>query len=162
VKPLVLTPAHRNRALLARQLLLARADLSIPAALEQVGGLQTQYAPSGYVGLWTRLASFRRASLTEALEARTVVQGTLHRTTIHLVSAAEYWPVALGVRQARRTWGLRVQRGLTEAAAFAAAARLRTALADGPLRRLESLDALGADVVDDVEAERASLEAFCA
>ena len=30
--------------------------MSIPEAVDQVGGLQTQYAPSGYVGLWTRLA----------------------------------------------------------------------------------------------------------
>lgn len=49
-----------NRALLARELLLERADLPIEAAVEQVGGPQTQYAPSGYVGLWTRLAGFRR------------------------------------------------------------------------------------------------------
>ena len=130
--PAVLTPRHLNRALLARQLLLTRADLSIPAALEQVGGLQTQYAPSGYVGLWTRLASFERGSLTDALEARTVIQGTLQRTTIHLVSAAEFWPFALGVRQARRIWGLRVQRGLTETAVMGAAAQLGAALAAGP------------------------------
>ena len=52
----VLTPRALNRALLARQLLLERSTLSIPDAVEQVGGLQTQYAPSGYVGLWTRLA----------------------------------------------------------------------------------------------------------
>jgi len=45
-----LTAAHLNRALLARQLLLERASLPIEDAVEQVGGLQTQYAPSGYVG----------------------------------------------------------------------------------------------------------------
>ena len=132
-----LTQPDLNRALLARQLLLARSTLPIPEALEQVGGLQTQYAPSGYIGLWTRLASFPRASLTEALQTRTVVQGTLHRATIHLVSAADYWPVALGIRQDRRAWGLRVQKGLTEAAAIESAAQLRAALADGPLTTAE-------------------------
>ena len=60
----VLSQRRLNRALLARQLLLERASLSIPDALAQVGGLQTQYAPSGYVGLWTRLAGFRRDDLT--------------------------------------------------------------------------------------------------
>lgn len=55
-----------NRALLARQLLLERVDLPIPDALQQVGGLQTQYAPSGSIGLWTRLRNVRRQ---EALEA---------------------------------------------------------------------------------------------
>lgn len=42
-----LTPRALNRALLARQLLLARADRPIEDVVEQVGGLQTQYAPSG-------------------------------------------------------------------------------------------------------------------
>jgi hypothetical protein len=42
----VLTVRELNRALLARQLLLERSALSITRALEQVGGLQAQYAPS--------------------------------------------------------------------------------------------------------------------
>ena len=91
-----------RRTLLARQLLLERAPLDIVAALEQVAGLQAQYAPSGYVGLWTRLASFPRGDLTAALEARTVVQATLMRATIHVVSAREFWAFAQGVREARR------------------------------------------------------------
>jgi hypothetical protein len=87
----VLTARDLNRALLARQLLLERARLSIPQAMERVGGLQTQYAPSGYVGLWSRVQSFERDALTRALERRTVVQATLMRVTIHMVSAREYW-----------------------------------------------------------------------
>ena len=55
----VLTERELNRALLARQLLLERSALSLVDAIEQVGALQTQYAPSGYVALWTRLAGFR-------------------------------------------------------------------------------------------------------
>ena len=83
----VLSERELNRALLARQLLLDRARLPLPRALERLAGIQAQYAPSMYVGLWTRLAGFRRESLTRALERRTVVQGTLMRATIHLVSA---------------------------------------------------------------------------
>lgn len=93
-----LTQRHLNRALLARQLLLQRTTLSLAVAVDQVGGLQTQYAPSGYVGLWTRLAGFRRDALTQALEDRTVVQASLMRVTIHVVSAYEYWRYAVGVR----------------------------------------------------------------
>ncbi|MBW3606628.1 MAG: hypothetical protein KY460_17310 [Actinobacteria bacterium] len=48
-----------NRALLARQHLLRRSTASLPSMLESVGGLQMQYAPSGYVGCWSRLAASR-------------------------------------------------------------------------------------------------------
>lgn len=39
-------------------------------AIERVAGLQTQYAPSAYIGLWSRLREFSRDSLTKALERR--------------------------------------------------------------------------------------------
>jgi hypothetical protein len=41
----VLSTRDLNRALLARQLLLERSELPLEAALEQVAGLQAQYAP---------------------------------------------------------------------------------------------------------------------
>ena len=127
----LLTERALNRALLARQLLLERARVPIPRALERVGGLQTQYAPSGYVGLWTRLEGFERDALTRALERRTAVQGTLMRVTIHLVSAGDFWLFALGTRRARREWFLRTHK-VPERDMTRAARRLRTALADGP------------------------------
>ena len=99
----VLTQRELNRALLARQLLLARRRLALPRALERIGGLQAQYAPSMYIGLWSRLEGFRRDDLTRALERRAVVQGTLMRATIHLVSAGDYWPFA--ARRPRRAPG---------------------------------------------------------
>jgi hypothetical protein len=146
----VLTRRHLNRALLARQLLLERSTLSISEAVEQVGGLQTQYAPSGYVGLWTRLAEFPRDALTIALEDRSVVQATLMRTTIHVVSAREFWRYAMGVRRARRNWALRIpgQKG-TEAGLVEAALQMREALADGP-RTVKELGELGAGFVGNL------------
>ena len=128
----VLTQRELNRALLARQLLLERTRLPIPRVLERIGGIQNQYAPSGYVGLWTRLERFDRDALTRALERRTAVQGTLMRVTIHLVSAREFWLYAAGVRRARREWFLRTHRGTTAAEMARAAMRLRRALAGGP------------------------------
>jgi hypothetical protein len=142
----VLTRRHLNRALLARQLLLERSGMSIPAAVEQVGGLQTQYAPSGYVGLWTRLAAFQREALTDALEDHTVVQATLMRTTIHVVSAGEFWRYAMGVRRARREWALRIPGRDDEAGLVTAANQMREALADGP-RTVKELGELGAGFV---------------
>jgi Winged helix DNA-binding domain len=129
----VLTWRALNRALLARQLLLERKRMSIPKLLEQTGGLQTQYAPSGYVGLWTRLEDFERDALTRALRRRAVVQSTLMRVTIHLVSAKEYWLFAAGLRGSQRQWWLRTHgRATSEAEMKRFAPRLRRALADGP------------------------------
>jgi hypothetical protein len=127
-----LTQRSLNRALLARQLLLQRSPVTIAAAVEQVGGLQTQYAPSGYVGLWTRLARFRRDDLTRALEDRSVIQATLMRTTIHLVSRREYWRYAMGIRRSRQEWSARMNALPPERKLLATADRLRDALADGP------------------------------
>jgi hypothetical protein len=134
----VLSTRELNRALLARQLLLERSDLPVPRALESVGGLQTQYAPSGYVGLWSRLRDFRRSSLTEALVNRTAVQGTLMRSTIHTVSAADYPVLLAGVRSGRREWWLRVVRH--QAKGFdmdAVVAILRERLKLGPAKTSE-------------------------
>ena len=96
----VLTQRELNRALLARQLLLERSTLSIPLALERIGGIQNQYAPNAYVRLWSCLEGFRREQLTRALERRSVVQGTLDADDHPPVSAREYWPYAAGLRRA--------------------------------------------------------------
>ena len=134
----VLTGRELNRAVLARQLLLERARLPIPRALERVAGIQAQYAPSTYVALWSRLAGFERDALTRALERRTVVQGTLQRGTIHLVSRADYWPLALAIRDARRAWWLRAHRGrLTDADVTAAGATVRGRLEAGMTARAD-------------------------
>jgi hypothetical protein len=139
-----LTQRHLNRALLARQLLLKRARTTLPNALEQVAGLQAQYAPSMYIGLWSRLKGFKRDDLTRALEKRSVVQGTLMRVTIHLVSARDYWLFASGVRRSRREWWLRVQpKGSNPRDLAAAASRLRRHLAGGPMHRATIDELLG-------------------
>lgn len=103
----ILSTRALNRALLARQLLLERSSEPMITAIERIGGLQTQYAPSGYVGLWSRLQDFPRESLTGALEDRRVVQATLMRQTIHMVSAGDFRLMSAGVRQARRANWLR-------------------------------------------------------
>jgi hypothetical protein len=140
----VLSERELNRALLARQLLLERATVAIPRALERMGGLQAQYAPSMYIGLWSRVEGFQRDALTRALERRSVVQGTLMRSTIHLVSARDYWPLALAVQRPRRQWWLRVDRdGLGARDMSAAARRLRPRLAGATLRRGEIEELVG-------------------
>ncbi len=136
----VLTARHLNRALLARQMLLERVDLPVPRVLERMAGLQAQYAPSMYIGLWTRIAGFPREQLTDLLERRVVVQGTLQRSTIHLVSREDYWPFELAVREARLASYLRVAPPVDERFA----ARLREVLLDGPLKRADMDKLFGA------------------
>lgn len=117
----VLTQRELNRALLARQLLLERSRLSLPRALERIGGIQNQYAPNAYIRLWSCLEGFERDALDRALERRSVVQATLMRGTIHLASARDYWPFAVGIRRSRRLWWLSVRRPHSERVDLAAA-----------------------------------------
>jgi len=143
-----LTELALNRAVLGRQLLLERRKLRPADAIERVGGLQTQYAPSGYIGLWSRLDGFARADLTAALESRKVVQGTVMRATIHTVTAADYPLFVAGVREARRELWLRAHRRQIEPEVVAdAAARTRALLADGPRRSKDLMQALGVNNV---------------
>jgi Winged helix DNA-binding domain len=133
-----LTQRDLNRALLARQLLLGRARLPIATAVERIGGIQNQYAPNAYIRLHSCLEGFERDDLTRALERKTVVQATLMRATIHVVSRRDFWPLAAAIREAQRDWWLRVRKPRPkEAELERAAAALRALLADGPRRHDE-------------------------
>ncbi len=137
--------AELNRAVLARQLLLERSELTPVEAVERLGGLQTQYAPSAYVGLWSRLAGFQRADLTEALLDARIVQAWVMRCTIHMVSAADYHPLSEAVRAQRRRWWLGARKDLSEDQMAAAAGCVRRALADGPRKQADLVAAMTAE-----------------
>ena len=106
-----------------------------------------QYAPAGYIGLWSRMRDFERSMLTEALEGRRVVQGTMMRGTIHTVSAGDYWPMMAGIRRINRerfakAWAQALAGIDSEAVATA----IREELTPGPLRfadLVKRLDARG-------------------
>jgi Winged helix DNA-binding domain len=86
----VLTLRELNRATLARQLLLERKRLSPTAVIERLVGMQAQWPPAPYVGIWTRTASFRREALERELVRTTVVKATVMRQTLHLVTRRDY------------------------------------------------------------------------
>ena len=86
----LLTLRELNRATLARQFLLERAELTPLEVLTRLVGMQAQNHNAPYIGLWTRLRSFQRADLTHLLESRQVIKATLMRSTLHLMSADDY------------------------------------------------------------------------
>ena len=84
-----LSERELNRAVLARQGLLDPLDEPLPRVLERVAGIQAQYAPSMYVGLWSRLEGFDPENLSRLIRERDAVRTHVMRTTIHLVSARD-------------------------------------------------------------------------
>lgn len=139
----VLTTRALNRAVLARQHLLEPSTGSIARTLMAIGAIQSQYAPSMYVGLWSRMRDLDRDDLTHALERRAVIQATLMRVTIHLVAKRDFWPLALATRQARRELWIRgMRRGATHAELDELAGRVRAHLAEHATISRKELDAL--------------------
>jgi hypothetical protein len=103
-----------------------------------MGGIQNQYAPNGYIRLHACLEGFRRDDLTRALERRSVVQATLMRTTIHLVSKRDYWLLAVAIREAQRDWWLRVHKPPPKVSELDIAEKeIRALLAHGPRKHEE-------------------------
>jgi Winged helix DNA-binding domain len=139
----VLTQRELNRALLARQMLLERVRAPLPRVIERMGGIQAQYAPSAYIGLWSRVAGFERADLTRALERRTLIQATLLRSTIHIVSRRDYWPWKVAIREAQREWLARAWPEIAARDTRTVDRKLRAALRDGPRRRDELIALVG-------------------
>lgn len=78
-----------NRTLLARQLLLERAEGTPVEAVERLVGMQAQVPLDPYVGLWSRLRDFEPEALGRALLEKRAVRMTLIRATLHLASSAD-------------------------------------------------------------------------
>ncbi|NBE97012.1 winged helix DNA-binding domain-containing protein [Nonomuraea sp. KC401] len=85
----VLDTRALNRATLARQLLLDRADLPVLEAVGHLCGLQAQEPQEPFAGLWSRLRAFDPAVLSDLLVRRSVVRTHLMRRTVHLMTAED-------------------------------------------------------------------------
>ena len=85
-----MTLRELNRTLLQRQLLLTRSRLPVGKAVERLVAMQAQYAPSPYVALWSRVEGFRKEQLTRALAVGSIVKAGALRTTLHVMTRAEY------------------------------------------------------------------------
>lgn len=76
-----------NRAMLERQMLLARQRRPAIDAIRHLVGLQSQAPNAPYVGLWSRLTDFAHDELRELITSRQAVRISCMRGTIHLVTA---------------------------------------------------------------------------
>jgi len=85
-------------------MLLERADLDAVTAIDRLAGMQAQYSPSPYIGLWSRLRDFRREELESALAENLVFKATLMRGTLHLVSARQFDLYRLASRFPSHIW----------------------------------------------------------
>ncbi|MET9862880.1 winged helix DNA-binding domain-containing protein [Streptomyces smyrnaeus] len=85
----VLDDRTLNRATLARQLLLDRADMPVLDAVGHLGGLQAQEPQEPFIGLWSRLRAFTPSALSDLLVRRSVARTHLMRRTVHLVTAED-------------------------------------------------------------------------
>jgi Winged helix DNA-binding domain len=99
----VLTQRELNRATLARQLLLERKKLSPLAVIERLVGMQAQWPPSPYIGLWSRIAGFNRETLERAVQRGDVLKPTVMRGTLHLITARDY-PLFYAALRDMPTW----------------------------------------------------------
>ena len=117
-----------NRTLLLRQLLLERKRVALVKTVTKLVALQAQYAPSPYVALWSRIDGFRKEQLTRALAAGSIVKAGSLRTTLHVMSAAEFPYLASAYVES--------ERGRTEGLGVDVEV-LRAALPDEPITSAE-------------------------
>ena len=136
----VLSARALNRATLARQLLLDRADLPVLDAVAHLGGLQAQEPQEPFVGLWSRLRGFDPAVLSDLLLRRSVVRTHLMRRTVHLLTAddAVAWRSRHDAMLRQRVIGV-YRRELAGVDLDELAAAGRAVMADGEPRSMTEL-----------------------
>jgi Winged helix DNA-binding domain len=127
----VLTLRELNRTTLARQLLLERKRLSPNAVIERLVGMQAQWPPAPYVGIWTRTTSFRREALERELARASVVKATVMRQTLHLLTRRDYALLRAALSETNFDWQSQVAERL--------APSVRKLAATGPLTTAEAL-----------------------
>jgi hypothetical protein len=92
----MLTLRQLNRATLARQgLLEPLARVPVARLIERIGSLQAQHPDWPPLALQSRLpAGAPLVDLSRARVRRSVVRASLMRMTVHVVSAADFWPMS--------------------------------------------------------------------
>jgi hypothetical protein len=126
-----LTLRELNRATLARQLLLERKRLAPTAVIERLVGMQAQWPPAPYVGIWTRTTGFRPEALERELAKADVVKATVIRQTLHLVTRRDYALFRAAMSETNFPWELPRAKLL--------APSVRALAVDGPVSTVDGL-----------------------
>jgi winged helix DNA-binding protein len=71
-------------------MLLERERTNVVRAVEKLCGLQAQLARPPHVGLFSRVAGYRREVFNRALHERKLVRATSMRATLHVLSARDF------------------------------------------------------------------------
>jgi hypothetical protein len=127
----VLTLRELNRATLARQLLLERKRLSPKAVIERLVGMQAQWPPAPYVGIWARTTGFLPQALERELASGRVVKATVMRQTLHLVTPRDYGLLRAAMSETNFPWEMEPAKRL--------APSVRALAANGPVTTTEAL-----------------------
>lgn len=149
-----------GRATLARQGLLEPITArDAAAAVERLGSLQAQHPEWPPYALASRAADAATADLAAALERRRVVRSSLMRITIHVVSAADLWPMfavcqPLRIDQWRRIMKVDPTDSPLGRRMHAAHHLARAALAERPRSSLELDRIMAAEVGADATRTR--------
>jgi hypothetical protein len=93
--------------------------------IERLVGMQAQWPPAPYVGIWTRTTGFRRQTLERELAKGTVVKATVMRQTLHLVTPADYALIRAAMSENNFPWETPIAKRLAPA--------VRKLAADGPV-----------------------------
>ncbi|GII31940.1 winged helix DNA-binding domain-containing protein [Planotetraspora mira] len=142
----VLDTRALNRAALARQLLLDRADTPVLDAVAHLCGLQAQEPQEPFTGLWSRLRAFDPAALDDLLTGRSVVRTHLMRRTVHLLTAEDAlaWRARHETMLRQRVLGV-YRRELDGVDLDELAVAARAVLADGEPRSMTEVARMLAD-----------------
>ena len=127
----LLTLRELNRATLARQLLLERKRLAPKAVIERLVGMQAQWPPAPYLGIWTRTTSFRPRALERLLASGEVIKAAAMRQTLHLVTPRDYALARSAMSEANYPWETSLAKSL--------APSVRSLAADGPVTAAEGI-----------------------
>jgi hypothetical protein len=145
-EPTVLSRRELNRALLARQQLLAPAQRPVVEMVEHLVGMQAQEPQAPYIGLWNRLRPFDPEDLSSLIDEGQAVRGSLMRSTVHLVTAGDYqllWPLMRTVL-ARHFQGSQFRKAIAGASTEAVLGAGRALIDEWPRTRAELREQLGA------------------